>query len=735
MNNSIHQNNLKQTTEPAKRASPGRVGRRAVLQTGLGLAVLTTGIGTFFELEKGFAYAEGTVATAPSSTNVVIQWNNAALQAIRTTNPGPTVASRALAIMHTCMYDAWTPYDSNAVPTQPNNGISKKSIVVNSDMTNSISYAAYRALMDLFPTQATIFNSLMQSLGYDPNNTSTDTNTPTGIGNVAANAVIGYRHNDGSNQLGNLNQGAPYSDYTGYVPKNTYNQINDPNAWQPLQVPTSTGSTVIQKFLTPQWGQVTPFALTSSSQFRPPGPYLYYSSGSSQQNQNYINQANTIFTYSAGLNDLEKAIAYYWANGPHSETPPGHWNLLAQVVSQTHNYDTSMNVKLFFALTNALLDAGIACWDCKRACDSVRPITAVHFLYTGQQIQAWGGIGQGTVSMDGSQWMPYQEAIVVTPPFPEYVSGHSTFSAAGAYILQKFTGTDSFNYSSTVPAGSSVIEPGIAPSTNITLSWAAFTDAANQAGLSRQYGGIHFNKGDLDGRVLGANVGAVVWNKAQSYINGNFSPGSIACLPYPAIQSNFNGTPIAGGKYIWFTSVLKVSGLPTTGPTTVSFTGQTIQFSANSTDYMLSVYDAAVTFDPSATTATTSFDTSTNAWMTTVPSNIGGNIYLSGWALLVPGGGLPGGINPVTWSGTFSSTSSKITINWQWAAAVYTSFSTDYNSLGVKPVDNNQLSQYKNSDPAGTPENFKSFVTGGAGGGGGSNYTGGLSGTVSVQCS
>jgi len=109
--------------------------------------------------------------------------------------------------------------------------------------------------------------------------------------------------------------------------------------------------------------------------------------------QLYTTQVNTILSYSAGLNDTEKTIAYYWANGPHSETPPGHWALFAQVVSQQHNYDTSANVKLFFALSNALFDAGIACWDCKRAYDSVRPITAVHFLDTGQQIQAWGGLG------------------------------------------------------------------------------------------------------------------------------------------------------------------------------------------------------------------------------------------------------------------------------------------------------------------------------------------------------
>ena len=164
----------------------------------------------------------------------------------------------------------------------------------------------------------------------------------------------------------------------------------------------------------------------------------------------------------------------------------------------------------------------------------------------------------------------------------------------------------------------------------------------------------------------------------------------------------------------------------------MSFSGQTIQFSVNGTSYLSSVPDTTVTFDPSATSATTTF-TNTGVWQTSVPSNASGNAFLSGLAVPIPSGGLPGGINPVTWSGTFSSTSPAIIINWQWAVAVYTAFSTDNNTLGVKPVDDNQLSQYKNSDHAGTPENYKSSVTGVAGGGGGSNYTGGLSGTASVQ--
>ena len=138
----------------------------------------------------------------------------------------------------------------------------------------------------------------------------------------------------------------------------------------------------------------------------------------------------------------------------------------------------------------------------------------------------------------------------------------------------------------------------------------------------------------------------------------------------------------------------------------------------------------SVKFDPAAASATTSFVG--GIWVTRVPSSgLAGNTFLSALRYLVPAN-LPGGINPVTWSGTISSDTPGVSVQWQWAAAVYTNFSPNYNLLGVKPVDDNKASQYKNSDHAGTPENFKQFVTGGARGGGGSNYTGNLSTTAAV---
>lgn len=130
---------------------------------------------------------------------------------------------------------------------------------------------------------------------------------------------------------------------------------------------------------------------------------------------------------------------------------------------------------------------------------------------------AWAGPYQGTKLIDGAAWYPYQPTTFPTPPFPEYSSGHGNFSAAAAEILRLFTHSDRFRGSTTLPAGSSKIEPEAVPASDVTLSWPTFSDAANQAGISRRYGGIHFEQGDLDARATGRIVARMVWEKAREY--------------------------------------------------------------------------------------------------------------------------------------------------------------------------------------------------------------------------
>ena len=270
---------------------------------------------------------------------------------------------------------------------------------------------------------------------------------------------------------------------------------------------------MVQKFATPFFGQVVPFSLKSGSQFRPGPPEPVGSVG-------YVNQVREILTYSALLTDVQKVIAEYWADGPNSELPPGHWALFSQFVSRRDSHGVDEDVKMFFAVSGAVLDAAIVAWDAKRAFDYVRPVTAVHFLYSGQLVPAWAGPGLGTQMILGETWQPYQAPTVVTPPFAEYVSGHSLFSSAAAAILRSYTGSDVFGHSVTIGAGSSRVEPGLVPASDVTLSWATFTDAADEAAISRRYGGIHFVEGDLRSRAAGLQVGASAWNKAQKYFNG-----------------------------------------------------------------------------------------------------------------------------------------------------------------------------------------------------------------------
>lgn len=197
------------------------------------------------------------------------------------------------------------------------------------------------------------------------------------------------------------------------------------------------------------------------------------------------------------------------------------------------------------------------------------------------------------------------------------------------------------------------------------------------------------------------------------------------------IGSNFNGTAIAAGNHVWFNSVLQASGLGA-GPAKITVKNATIQFTAGGVPYTINVPDTTITYSPQVTIATTTYDAVKNQWVTDLPMSFAGNGYLDGVGLLVPSGGLPGGINPVSWTGTFYTDTAGVSVNWKWAAAVYTTLSADLNTLGVKPIDATTGSLYNNSDHAGTPENFKSYVTGGARGGGGSNYTGSYSGTASV---
>ena len=172
---------------------------------------------------------------------------------------------------------------------------------------------------------------------------------------------------------------------------------------------------------------------------------------------------------------------------------------------------------MFFALANAIHDAAIATWEAKRYYDYVRPVTAIRHLFRGKKIKGWNGAGIHTMS--GEAWRPYQVSTFPTPPFPEFTSGHSAFSMAAAEVLKRFTQSDTFggSYTQTVPLR---VEPTLAGAVGITLKWATFSEAAQEAGESRLYGGIHFYEGNVAGLALGRKVGTQAFDKAFTYWTG-----------------------------------------------------------------------------------------------------------------------------------------------------------------------------------------------------------------------
>jgi hypothetical protein len=448
--------------------------------------------------------------------NVILKWDEELLQTIRA-NPattGPTISARAIGVLHTATYDAWAAYDPVAKGTRLGGSLRRPAAErTPENKDKAISFAAYKVLVDLFPARQADYAAQMAELGYS----LSDTSTAATVGNTAAQAVIDYRHTDGSNQLGG------YADTTGYQPVNTWDRVNDRWRWQPLCVPTPPpGATTcggsVQKALTPQWQSVKPFALTSAQQYKVAGPPKTMSGYTTTD-------IVTALADTSNLSDVDKVRAEYWADGPRSEFPPGHWAVFGQVTSRRRGHSLDTDAKMFFALGNALLDASIAAWWTKYKWDFVRPITAIREHYKGTQINSWLGPYQGFGQVPAERWIPYQAPNVVTPPFPEYVSGHSTFSGAACMVLAAFTGSDVLGASVTIKAGTSLFEPRTqthagTPANDVTLSWPTFTAAADDAGFSRRVGGIHLKSGDIHGRGLGRSVGVGAWSKARTYFNG-----------------------------------------------------------------------------------------------------------------------------------------------------------------------------------------------------------------------
>lgn len=569
--------------------------------------------------------------------SVARQWNEVLLDAIRHDLPAPTVHARNLYHVSAAMWDAWAAYD----PMASGIFVKEKHAASNPGAARreAMSYAAYRILesrylaslgaSDTIPA----LDRLMAGLCYPVEVVETDGETPAALGNRIASVILAAGLTDGSNEAG----GYADPDYAPVNPPLVVAEpgttLVDPDRWQPLQlaemisqngIPIADG---VQEFIGPHWGHVTSFALPPSGTDGvpvDPGPPPRLDDPSTARA--YRDQAVEVIRYSTFLDpsdglridispgalganplgtndgtghpvnpatgepyaadvvaraDFARVLAEFWADGPDSETPPGHWNTLANTVSDELDPDLRIggsgpivdrlewDVKLYLALNGATHDAAIAAWGLKGHYDSIRPISMIRYMgglgqssdpdgpsydpnglplvdglvevvteasslpgerhaalaeHVGEMaIRAWTGNpddpehGVGGVDWARAvEWVPYQKPTFVTPSFAGYVSGHSTFSRAAAEVLAGYTGSEFFPgglATWTIPAGSLEFEAG--PTTDVTLQWATYFDASDQAGVSRLYGGIHIAADDVAGRRIGAEIGRACWDLAQ----------------------------------------------------------------------------------------------------------------------------------------------------------------------------------------------------------------------------
>lgn len=317
--------------------------------------------------------AESDVLVARGDT--VLDWNATLLEAIRVDRTVPPVAARALAMVHVAMYDAVNAIDRQhepyAVDVRAPRGTSAEA---------AAAQAAYRVATTLFPDQTPLFEAALKET-LAAVRTGSSRAAGVRLGNRVGRTILDLRVDDGA------------SAEFAYVPG------TDPGDW----VPTPTGFT---SPLLPQWPYVRPFGIVSGSQFRPPAPPALDTAEYAAE----VGQVKELGSARSARRTADQtAIALFWADGPGTFTPPGHWNQIAGDILLKKPTDLATGARLFALLNVAEADAAIASWDAKYAYDRWRPVTAIR--------QA-GTDGNAATEAD-----PSWTTLIPTPPFPAYTSG------------------------------------------------------------------------------------------------------------------------------------------------------------------------------------------------------------------------------------------------------------------------------------------------------------------------
>lgn len=450
----------------------------------------------------------------------------------------PTVLSRQMAIPALCMFEAWAAHDEVAVgPVFGGSLRLPAGARTPAHLRETISHAMYVACLDQYPHHGDYLRDQMAGMGYDATVGEAfraEEDSGAALGRRIAHHICSERHGDGANQLGDdpKSSGKPYSDTTGYAPINPPDRIIDPDRWQPIPFDDGQGGTFVVDFLTPHWLEVEPMLLESADQFRPGPPPLV---GTDQ----LLAEVDEVIAMNASLDPDQKALVEFMRDGPRSTGQSGHWLRFAQDVSARDGNDLDEDVKLFFAVAATAMDSFIASWDAKRIYDSSRPWTLVRHLYKGQTIRGWAGPGRGVVEIPADSWHPYSPSNFVTPPFPGYVSGHSTISGACAEMLRLYTGSDRFGVVEERRAGAiteaefecdqmqqvdgkfSVPSTGEVLSCDVSIPIRTFTEAAELAGISRVLGGYHIQADNIEGLRLGRRVARDLHPKVMALIDGS----------------------------------------------------------------------------------------------------------------------------------------------------------------------------------------------------------------------
>jgi len=417
-------------------------------------------------------------------------------------------------LLQASWFDSIAPYHRTAVGFHSRLGRRPASEATNRNRNTALIYASYRILNSHLPQFSAAWRNMLTSVGLDPDDNQENTRTAIGLGNLAARRVIESRHHDGMNWKGdeggrkyNLR---PFADYTGYQPVNTAYELRNPSRWQPDIVSSGNGLFQVQQFVTPQMGRTDAFTFDDPAAF----PIATPIDSNHLRRQAYKRQADEVLAASAHLTDRQKMTAELFNNKFVSlaEVP-------GAAAVQAGNMDLEKVVHYLSTTEIALFDVGIVVWYNKLRFDTVRPFSAIRYLYGDQRITAWGGPGKGTVNdITGNEWRSY----LGTADHPEYPSGSSGFCLAYAQAARLFLGRDQIeNLGITLPAGSSVIEPGITPASDITLSWNTWTDWASDCGMSRLWGGVHFLAAIKNANSFAPRVGSLAYEFVQRHINGN----------------------------------------------------------------------------------------------------------------------------------------------------------------------------------------------------------------------